>query len=993
MFRNLTSLVIFVSILLGHSSMMAKPPGKYTNPGKLIESGPTHLAKSVADTVLIFGPHGSGALFNGQFETPSGESDWQGWTSEDLTAAPWTNHWNASTYHAENLNGNGAGNLALWCGEMTFSACSGADEDGGYGNNYDDAVLWVGTVADPGQPCQVTIDAWLNYDLEAGYDFLHLNARMSDDTQVSIAQLDGQATNLHLQETVTYQPGDYVGPDSDQVHLEFRVISDPAYSDEDCQYPTIGACQIDDIQVSLDNGSVTSFSDFEDGTLGDWEQDMYRPQVGDYAKIWSGLEDYDPCQTNYSPQMAFIDDGVVFPGTEGTWCINWCYGPGGYIVNNSGGLIGPETGHLNNVAISPVIDLAALDPSIFQLEFDLYAHFNPLDEDAGMFETWKVRSTESDDAADLLNSPWEQQPFAYYRTGYFRESNFLDDYNLVSENARFMQIALGVRETGYSHGFDGDNGTPAPYFDNVRLSAIQNAGPRIFTYESSLAQDAFPESGQIDWDNPAANNVRFDRVKTLSGIPYDTIAINVKVNRPGASLTGPPAMHYRLIPNSLFDPYRTSGLPNQGSVESTSSSFSFDLPDSGFLFPGDVLRYYFTASNELDGEIKSSILPADTTGYSMDADDPAYDRRFTVRALPNTTGSEEYMGPAASVLFWNHGGTEGRQHWLDALADNGLQLGYNCDEYFTNAAEELLGSENHLGERATLQQLESYSTILISTGSTWNNVLKSEDWDLLSQWLPTGGKNLLVMGDDVAYSTAGQVPGGESYLADILGIEFQEKDIRPIINNQMSPTLVMEQGNPVFSSYLSLFVNGSCPSINTQDAVVALPHAEKLAGFGDPSGNPSYQYSAATLCTQYGTVVSAPISFMDITTAPGKDGSFSPDQGRNQFLGDILEFFRVHVSGVPVPLTVLTADNFPNPFNPSTTIEYSLPRDGHLAIKIFDVRGNLVTTLVDEPRPMGPGHVVWEGKNEEGRAVSSGVYFYEVRAARDVLVQKMTLVK
>ena len=419
MFRNFTLLVILVSILLSHSSLMAESREKYTYPGKLIESGPNNMAKSVADTVLIIGPHGSAALFNGQFETPSGEPHWQGWTSDDLTLEPWTNHWNTSAYHAEGLNGHGPGNLALWCGEMTFPACGDTDEDGGYGNNYNDAVMWIGTVADPGQPCQVTIDAWLNHDLETDYDYLYLNARMSEGTQVTLAQLDGHATNLHLQETVTYQPGDYVGPGADQVHLEFRVVSDPVYSDEDCLHATIGACQIDDIQVSLDNGSQTSFYDFEDGTLGDWEQDMYRPQVGDYAKIWTGLEDIDPCQTNYSPQMAFIDDGVVFPGTEGTQCIDWCYGPGGYIVNNSGGLIGPEVGHLHNVAISPVIDLAALDPSVFQLEFDLYTHIDHLTEDAGMFDTWKVRTTESDDPADLLNSPWQQQPFAYYRTGFF----------------------------------------------------------------------------------------------------------------------------------------------------------------------------------------------------------------------------------------------------------------------------------------------------------------------------------------------------------------------------------------------------------------------------------------------------------------------------------------------------------------------------------------------------------------------------------------------
>ena len=86
--------------------------------------------------------------------------------------------------------------------------------------------------------------------------------------------------------------------------------------------------------------------------------------------------------------------------------------------------------------------------------------------------------------------------------------------------------------------------------------------------------------------------------------------------------------------------------------------------------------------------------------------------------------------------------------------------------------------------------------------------------------------------------------------------------------------------------------------------------------------------------------------------------------------------------------------NYPNPFNPSTTIKYSLPKAGHLKLSIFNVRGQLVKTLLDGVRPAGEDQtIVWDGSDNQGSSVSSGVYFYEARALGDIRIGKMTLVK
>jgi flagellar hook assembly protein FlgD len=86
--------------------------------------------------------------------------------------------------------------------------------------------------------------------------------------------------------------------------------------------------------------------------------------------------------------------------------------------------------------------------------------------------------------------------------------------------------------------------------------------------------------------------------------------------------------------------------------------------------------------------------------------------------------------------------------------------------------------------------------------------------------------------------------------------------------------------------------------------------------------------------------------------------------------------------------------NHPNPFNPSTTITYSMPQAGRLKLSIYNVRGQLVRTLIDGNRPMGADQsIVWDGRDNFGSAAGSGVYFYEARAAGEVKTGKMTLLK
>ena len=87
------------------------------------------------------------------------------------------------------------------------------------------------------------------------------------------------------------------------------------------------------------------------------------------------------------------------------------------------------------------------------------------------------------------------------------------------------------------------------------------------------------------------------------------------------------------------------------------------------------------------------------------------------------------------------------------------------------------------------------------------------------------------------------------------------------------------------------------------------------------------------------------------------------------------------------------SQNYPNPFNPTTKIEFTLGKSGFVALQIYDVLGRKVRTLVSEEVSSGYKSVIWDGKNEEGEDVASGVYFYQLKVGDFSEPKKMLLLK
>ena len=89
----------------------------------------------------------------------------------------------------------------------------------------------------------------------------------------------------------------------------------------------------------------------------------------------------------------------------------------------------------------------------------------------------------------------------------------------------------------------------------------------------------------------------------------------------------------------------------------------------------------------------------------------------------------------------------------------------------------------------------------------------------------------------------------------------------------------------------------------------------------------------------------------------------------------------------------LVGGNYPNPFNPSTTISYTVDQPSDIRLTVFDIRGRRVITLVDRFQDQGVYHIQWDGTNSSGRALASGVYFYRMEAENYSVTRKMVLLK
>jgi hypothetical protein len=129
-------------------------------------------------------------------------------------------------------------------------------------------------------------------------------------------------------------------------------------------------------------------------------------------------------------------------------------------------------------------------------------------------------------------------------------------------------------------------------------------------------------------------------------------------------------------------------------------------------------------------------------------------------------------------------------------------------------------------------------------------------------------------------------------------------------------------------------------------------------------------------------------SYRDETALPGQAYLY-----RIGAVSEEGEWYSQNISIFIPPKPTTLYQNYPNPFNPSTSIAFYLPQPGHVALVIYDVNGIRVRSLIDGMQPVGRHTVLWDGRNDSGRQVGSGVYYYRLAAGKHVITRKLVVVR
>jgi hypothetical protein len=134
---------------------------------------------------------------------------------------------------------------------------------------------------------------------------------------------------------------------------------------------------------------------------------------------------------------------------------------------------------------------------------------------------------------------------------------------------------------------------------------------------------------------------------------------------------------------------------------------------------------------------------------------------------------------------------------------------------------------------------------------------------------------------------------------------------------------------------------------------------------------------------------------LDVVSCDGGfDRTLCSDSDLTLSSGDYdLVAYRQGEEGDLLPRRHYLAANYPNPFNPSTTISFGLAAEAHVQLTVYNILGRQVATLIDEHRPAGHYEYVWDGRDRRSRPVSSGVYLYRLEAGEFNQTRKMMLIK
>lgn len=1041
---SLTLCVALVALIAGATFARPVIKGERAKPQYLSSSAAIQEnATARDDTLFLFaasGPGAKGAPGTSErfytFDDGAGGPATAGFTLFDVTAQDFL-YWHLQDLtlsnghatdfqYAGDFGGDGINDFAWWCGA---AGMCGWTSDTGYGGNW---------------------EQYLELDLPAGWTTVDLSFEYLSDFEGDVydyfnflIEEDGEwlsatGEELYLNQTsgpqdsilvvLAVAAADYTGAVED---MAFHFTSDGGWSDQDGSYISdYGAVWIDNVTLSVDGVQQFAY-DFEDGIEANYPE--FIPSApsgaGTYGQLYANLFNEDICVANSSYAWAFFD--LQFSNPEYPIPVVPYGPPSGLSQFVDNGIQSPVLGqaHMPGDAVGVTVASIVGPSTAFYLDYWVYMDM-PLN--SLIFQRWVV-------SAETIEIPclggWANDNYVYYGDDKVWIPTSRDVTLYVAESA------MGNTITGLSFRLsctdmcgpwcniygDGTGHTPAPYFDNVGMKAI-NASAVAWGYRGvELFQDSFLKNGD--------NTMRIDCALDVQPATSTTLVIGDSTRyelnmdllggiAPSAYMPNRPAnyMYWRCVAgpnmgvnNNMFtsDPDDTDGCYSplvgidtvNGDVwnvvqadtaryQGTYSpgSWAADFADDFFL-AGDVIHLYFKATSV--NPVVTECMPEWAESSDPLLRDGAH---YTVRCLP-TTG--------AQLLFVEDSGVGA--YWREAFLYNGYS-GY--DTYTTQGPSS--GLHNGVGGRAVLGDLGQYHVIAWDSGNlpsyTITNALPADitfDDVILDDWLVNSTHD--VCGWFMGCEIANDLDDEPSFLqVDMGGNHILDGTYYDDVTGVLVPKVYATHAALQIGGLSPYFwVDGGCPSIENFDMVAVLgalavtshiweDDGGTLAKAGiynsDPDGNGTDVsgggYTNRTLFN--------PFSYFQARDAGFGLGSF--DYAR-RMVGDVLFNLCGFINDVPptdsgtVPAKTALAGNFPNPFNPTTNIKFSLSTPEIVHLTVYDLSGRAVTTLVNGPLAAAHHTIEWNGMDDNGKRVASGVYFYKLTAGDYSATDKMVMLK
>jgi hypothetical protein len=953
----------------------------------------------------------------------------EGWVSVDRTAQT------HDFFHVDDFAGLGGGDFggliplegaqSMWCGARANASdmvLCGYAKLPGYGNDWNQALCSAGCLA---VTTDVTIDFAVAWDSEPDYDVSWLEIDNCDDAWLEIY---GNAGVWDRSGTDTLSIAVADSLHSGDLRFRFHFLSDGTWSDADGLWSTDGAFILDQISVSDSAGTVVAYEDFEDELVGDNDADDWvsctPPGYGGLAMLYPGISvvQEDPCAVEADCLWAFFS-GSTYDYACGGW-------PGQPAVPYEN----TRDQYIHLEIWSP--DIPTLGSgATFELRFNVYRDLalNPL-----VFYVWHVRTVDGSGCPGA----WRDDGFVYYGGGKDWIRSTFNFGQLLEPGADYINVAVGVRDMCYYWGGiygDCTCHSHAPLVDDVEVLRIASSGPQWYARDIDLFQDNFSQDGTITGTAraDAANDIL--PASSAAILPGDSVAVTVndpdnglEFHVPGDPASGPAVYCYVSVEGvnestpgaDLIDDLRYNVVGTVAAAGRTwtqiqmdssytsdggsavADNYNIDLNDNLFV-PGDTVWFFFGARSAPPSSAWnyfSFLVPTpsgQTSSINTAASNPD---EFTI--LPAVGRDELDGGRGGDFLYVDGMNFRGAQEFFES-AFYWLGIIDEIDRFDIRGPSSSVG--NHPGSRVQdpyQQILPVYKRIIWNTGDLITAFSdgtgyrdKSDDTGLLFTFLnnlPAYDGGVYLNGDDVAFEWLNSFIGPSATQLRTAYMNFNVITGGHVPSVGVSPLGVGEAGGFLYDAFGpdTVVCYGGCPLINDFDILVPEGPAEMQMQYHG-NGNVAGAIVSQETINNVGNTARFVLSGFSYHYV--RDASAHGWSTRYEHVYRVLSwlsYFYVHPGAETALAYYALAQNYPNPFNPTTTIQYSIAERTHVSLKVYNVAGQLVRTLVDEvvtPEAVEP--IRWSGLNNQGQAVSSGVYFYKLTTKDFIQTRKMVLLK